>query len=377
MKAKLVHESLNTTREIIEEIIEQNVRVKSTKVKLLTALDKIYSFDEEAPNMDRKELTRINNDFSALIQNLTGNKEYKDNYDSDLKKLIAIKGYPDIYTAYSIKKDEIYSVLQFSIIYDLLDAIRKFKRIQTIKLTPEEQKFIDKWYTNLKDWTSLGDKLEKIRKVVAPTGEEKRGKAIEQIKGKINPEIKNAIDEIAENFRVTIEKNEYQWYLRKFAEFYKEFPEGANYTQYNDKKYRSIFTELGSFIYIVIHPFRLFSIIPNAEEKAAKLANKKSYIIIASWQGKMYNKLGGFMSELNKKFTTDVVGRGPRENDIYFKFENGAKFTLRNKIVDKISHLGTYFYTYPTTFHSAFLANGDKIANPNEFTVKDAFNKNN
>ena len=100
-------------------------------------------------------------------------------------------------------------------------------------------------------------------------------------------------------------------------------------------------------------------------------------MIILGWKVKMYDKLGGFISDLNKPFTLSVRGSQERQNDINFKFEDGSSFTLRNNIVDKISHLGTFFYAYPTTFHYAYLPDGSKIANPNEVTVKKAFNSYN
>jgi hypothetical protein len=89
---------------------------------------------------------------------------------------------------------------------------------------------------------------------------------------------------------------------------------------------------------------------------------------------KMYDKIGGLVSDIDKDFRANVVGSDMSYNDINFIFNDNSKFSIRNQIVSKISNQGTFFYTYPTTFHDAYLPDGEKIPNPNEYSVKNAFN---
>jgi hypothetical protein len=379
MRAKLVFEADNqdNSRNMLNQLIEDNVRTKNTRAKLTSYLDKIYSFDENNPNIDKKELTKIQNDFFGyLFRSMFGMRETQEQYREDFEDLVKEAGYKDSWDATNVKKDKDFQAIQFYAIYSFSDIIRKYNHIQNLKKTSLLEKFLEKWYPNLEELNELAQKIEEIRKVVQPTPQEKKDREVRVIKGRINPEIQNAIDEIAENFRKVIEENEYERFIRYIESFKQKFPNGANDNDKRDRKNEFLFHAVSYFL--IKQNLNLYNspsiIMDNAEEKARKIAYNISVDTIKSWQFKMYNKLGGFMSELNKKFKTTVLGNRLRENDIIFNFEDESKFSIRNKIVDKVSHLGTYFYTYPTTFHNAYLPDGTKIANPNEYTVKKAFN---
>ena len=375
MRAKFVFESVeDNSQEIVKEIIEKNIRTKKTKEKFFDYLKRIYSFDENSPNIDKKEFTQIYNQFSDLLRQIFNDK--RDEYTEEIKALAIEKGYSSLYDAYDTQKDPIFKILHWINIYYLKDILRKYNDLQDLNLDGKFQKFIDKWYPNFKELSEFAEKVEYIRSILMPSKEEKQARATKQIKGKINPEIKSAIDEIAEDFRKVIEEKEYDRRISIITKFQVHFLNGISRDNYMDRKNRYYMDNIGMFIqkenpkdwnsnYIIS---------PNYKELVRKTANSISIETIQKWQFKMYNKLGGFISELGKKFTTKVIGSRYSSHDIVFNFEDGSKFTINNQIVSKVSNLGTYFYTYPTTFHNAHLPDGSRIAQPSEYSVKKAFN---
>lgn len=92
---------------------------------------------------------------------------------------------------------------------------------------------------------------------------------------------------------------------------------------------------------------------------------------------KMADKLGGFVMDIGKELTAveDVDRRNasPFDSSIRFRFSDNSHFVVKNSIVMSTSVRGLAFFRYPTTFHDAFNARGEKIANPDELSVKAAF----
>jgi len=323
MKAKTVSDSLGNK---IEDILKEKVRQKNTLAKLLDYVERINEFSEDNQTIDKKELTRIMNDFAGTLRSkifptTDGGKEYSKDEEALAKKA----GYPDTYTATSIAKDPFFKIIQFGSVYDLYDVLRKFEGLQIAKGAAKTA-FMNKWFPNLKVWADFANKVDEVKQILLPTKEQKQAQQLKKIKGAVNPEIKKAIDEIAESFRQYIEDKEYQWALDIRESFNKHYPNGANETDYNDKKNRSYFRYVSTFLKRTQDERgfnRMWNIIPDLETKARARAILVSQETIKSWQLKMYNKLGGFVSDLHKKFKTSVAGDRIGYNRITFKFEDG------------------------------------------------------
>lgn len=378
MRAKFVNESLEekSSKDMLIDIIRNSVRTRAKQAKLIDYVERVYNFDPENPAIDKKEITRITNEIDgSVLRSYYGGREKWDEYKIAFNELCKELGYPDSYDA--TKSNEDLRAIQFNSVYGLSDAVHKSRAIEA-QTDPKMIAFSKKYFPNIEVFADFTKKLSEIQKIVAPSAKEKREQELKIIKGSVNPEIKTAIDEIAEDFRKVIEEKEYNNYIR-IAEMFKEkFPNGISSKEYYDRR-NSFYSNVIGFLFKKKDPNSYIEqthiLIDNYEQKARQIAKRVSEDTIAQWQGKMYNKLGGFISELNKKFTTNVIGRTMGEHDIIFKFEDGSRFSIRNQIVSKISNKGTYFYAYPTTFHNAFLPDGSRIAQPSEFTVKDAFNK--
>lgn len=236
MKAKFVFEALENQKNVLEQLIIDNTKTKNTRAKLLDYLERINSFSEENQTIDRKELTKIVNEFGSFVGGLISGGYHdprQDEYRKALDVLAEEYGYRNSYAATSDNKTNLedkalFQQFNFFSVYGLSDLVRKQKFIETHEMSDSFRAFISKYYPNLQEWSELGEKLEEIRKILNPTAEERKKKQLEEIKGKVNPEIKSAIDEIAEDFRKVIEKNEYDWYIRRINLFNEKYPNGAN-----------------------------------------------------------------------------------------------------------------------------------------------------
>ena len=364
--------------QILKDIITNQVRTSKTREKLFYYIELIYAFTEELKSIDKKELTKITNDLDNIVREYYHKINSTFSRKTELDALAVKQGYRDCYDATSKHKDPIFQVIQFGTVYGIHEVKRIYKAKHAAFDNAELYFFIDTYYPNIESWNNLAEKLDEIKIILNPTKEQREAKKLQKIKGKVNPEIKAAIDEIAEDFRQVIEKNEYIWYLKQFLGFTAEFPKGIEYDALNSKRHHYIRQNIGRFLTKARHDTftgGTYILIPNHAEVAEKIAHETSVATITKWQSKMYDKLGGFITELNKKFEISVIGQGLNAHDIVFHFEDGSKFTINNQIVNKVSTLGNYFYTYPTTFHHAYLPDTTRIENPCEFTVKKAFNE--
>lgn len=238
----------------------------------------------------------------------------------------------------------------------------------------EEQEIIDKYLSDLHYWVDLHDRIEFVRKILNPTAEERKKKELQQIKGEVNPKIREAIDKIAKNFRKVIEENEYSWYKKTVEYYIEKYGEVITYKQRKGKQLPNIINKVYKKLSSVYSVYVDIKLDPNWKEILKKIAISYSHQVIQSFKFKMYDKIGGLISDIDKPFEVDVTGGGIKSNNIHFNFNDGSRFSIKNQIVSKMSNRGTFFYSYPTTFHDAYLPNNEKIPNPNEYTVKKAFN---
>lgn len=66
-------------------------------------------------------------------------------------------------------------------------------------------------------------------------------------------------------------------------------------------------------------------------------------------------------------------GRGAFEGDMRLTFADGSKFEVRNQVVFKSNHYGTFFVQYPTTFHNVTMPDGSAMKTPSEERMNTVF----
>jgi hypothetical protein len=351
--------------------------MKRMKEKYTGFLNQLDDFTESNQTIEKKELTKIKNSFDRLYGDYYGgDKVFHEKRKKDLEQ-VAIKKGVSIYPYEN--PDLAMSTLGMKISnYGISDAQRNINKFDEVKFTKDEQKFIDKYYSNFDKWSDLNSKIEEIRTILNPTAKERREKELKEIKGKLNPQIKTVIDEIAEDFREVIETTELKNYERSLERFREVRGDSFPNNETQDRKFKWIG---GINIKLYQKPKDAgytydydLTLVDDYQDIMEKTALSVSHSTIMVFIRKMYDKIGGLVSDIDKDFRANVVGSDMSYNDINFIFNDNSKFSIRNQIVSKISNQGTFFYTYPTTFHDAYLPDGEKIPNPNEYSVKNAFN---
>jgi len=371
------------------------VRSNNTRTKYKDYLKAIENFSEENQTISKKELTKIKNDLSDLCTSyysiLDNIVEVKDEYvdrmnkttesKEALKGLLNKRGYNSYYDIERKEgKSELYNLYRFLMlirVFSIEDPKRILINMDSFKsvMNNDEIDWFDKYYPNLDKWVELNSELKNIETILNPTKEQKQKNQLKlmTVKGAVNPKLKDAVDKIADDFRVVIENNEYNHYIKTVSIYNEKYPNGIPPEIYFKSYSKNEFIKVA-----YKNNFNQnYILLPNYDELLKAEALKVSKTQILPFQIKMYDKLSGFMKELDKEFDVSVYGRSKNRNNISFNFKDGSRFSIQNSIVSKFSHLGTFFYTYPTTFHNAYLPNGEKISNPNEYTVKTAFNKYN
>ena len=362
MKSEILNwfiEQINNTKDL--------VRSKKTKEKLVNYLNKINDFTEQNQTISKKELTQVENAFNKLCVTyyglLKGNDLNGESKYNILDNLSQKRGFRNFFDA---KESPVNLLSNLNV--GLSSIKYNLKKIDGIEFNSFEQDFLDKYYPNMLNWLELYNTIEEIRSIHNPTKEEKIARKLKEIKGRVNQNLRKSIEKIGEDFRIKIEKDFLKYFENRIKYFNKKYPNGL---PYNDES--TIFTHN----YLVNKGEKynnVYVLIPNINEVVAKESYDRSVEIITSWELKMFDKLGGnFLGSFDNDFTTEIYGSTYKYNDIYFNFSDGSSFSIRNQIVSKCSHLGTPFYTFPTTFHNAYLPDGTKVSNPDEYNVKNAF----
>jgi len=355
----------------LKNIVSTNSRKPQ---QLISYIEQVESFDITNPSLTTKDLTIITNSFDKILGNY-----YKRPEDDVIRELAKERGFVFSYgggTGDLMKYSAAgYSPFAFPTIYGLSTAYQFIERINKLSLNDKEKDFLNTYRPNLQLFADFYSKLEEIRSELKPSMQKRREKQVQQIKGSINPELKNIIDKIGEDFKKVLYENFYNKFTRIVGEFKQKFPTGAN-----EKDYMR-FSTSHKIIYLFVEKTQgkengyevIFHLKPNVNEIIEKTALQRSGDEIKIFLFKMYDKLGGFLQELNKEVKVTYSGSN-NENRIYFNFADGSKFEIRNKIVPHWRE-NTFYVQYPTTFHNAYLADGTKVNQPSELTVKQAFKK--
>ena len=325
-------------------ILHSQVKMSEKFISHILTIDK---FSEENINISKKDLTKIYNDFSKLCVHYYSTFKSEKMRD-ELDELAKLRGLSNAYSSLvNSEVKNIFNRLIFSRIHSLSDTPRllDFKNSNNSFFSNQEKSWIDRYYPNLEMWSGLKNAFEYITSVLNPTKEQREAKKLQEIKGKVNPLIKEAIDEIGENFRITIEKNIYEHSIG-LVEKLGHIPSGELFHKYKnnyflfdiykDNGQRRLLTEdfyvkykgnpiLKTNQYYVTDQ----KIVENYDEILKVRALKISKEEITKFLLKMYDKLGGFISELDKKFTVEKTGRNHINNNIYFLFEDGSRIGIK------------------------------------------------
>jgi hypothetical protein len=111
------------------------------------------------------------------------------------------------------------------------------------------------------------------------------------------------------------------------------------------------------------------------EKEATKYAENRGDYVASHFVSKNLNKL---VSLLRKKTLVDItvhslsVRNSAIHSSMYFSFNDGSSFEVRNKLVYGHSDQGTPFVKYPTTFHDV-MVEGKPMSQPSELRVYDVF----
>jgi hypothetical protein len=352
------------------------VRTKNTKGKLEKYLDDILNYTPENPTLDKKSITKIINDFSKVFG--TYYSLNRDERKLDLEKIQKDRGMEYLFSAKEKSDDyKVCQTLKLGVnFYSLLDAQRNIDKFNDIEhlLNKNENDFVEKYFSNMDKWATLYNSIKSIEDNLKSTQlKKKEEEKIKEIKGKVHPLMRDAINEIKEEFRITIEKNQLEFFnnrMLRLADKYNFKISKSDIEEAREKKQdilygvHQFFEKAGSFL------------IPRVDykEMMKKEANEISIEKSDGWAYKMFHKLGGLLNGVDIKFTIKKTSDNYRSNQLYFDFEDGASFTIRNKIVFKYSSSDTPFTQFVTTFHNAYLPDGERIKSPDEYTVKKAFN---
>ena len=107
---------------------------------------------------------------------------------------------------------------------------------------------------------------------------------------------------------------------------------------------------------------------PDIDEYIKKLVAEDMRAMFEGFIQKQTKKTDGIL----KGRSVEVTGRvtGNLECYLTFKLEDGARFQMQTQIVWKVSVNNNLFWQFPTTFHEAFTAAGEKIKAPSEAKLK-------
>lgn len=110
------------------------------------------------------------------------------------------------------------------------------------------------------------------------------------------------------------------------------------------------------------------------------IARAQAKVVATSLRDQFVHKNGTKLSHIARKKgnlasgkTTEIFHGEDFGGEMQFSFEDGSKFTVRNKTVFKISPLGRPFEQFPTTFHDVVMPDGSRMSSPSEQRMLDVF----
>lgn len=263
-----------------------------------------------------------------------------------------------------------------------IDRIRgyRYENIEEADLKAE----IDAIYEAYKQWTPVADKLKQMREERAmingklPKAEREKIER-EQIKGDLDPQLKNALDQVCTKFEAVIKDHMVDYLLEKIvkAKLFHAQPEPArgNWNDIATRRIHDAWQKKMAYFSDVVATSQNGVYYYIDETQIEKRAIEYAKMQAEQFFFKMADKLGGMITGTTlEKVTEEMRGNNAFESVMVFKFTGNTTFTVLNKVVLNWSPLGTPFHQYPCTFHNA-IVEGVKVDTPCESTVKSAFIK--
>ena len=196
----------------------------------------------------------------------------------------------------------------------------------------------------------------------------------EEIKGKLDPIMRTALETVTDKFRDTM----YGYFKTYFTD------ERVKAVKFFSSNSKPDYSEINAMNKWNGHCRRYQEMMEDfdtatsvSDETIVKLAKNISKEQSESFFFKMANKLGGLIATPLKEVRNHMMGENnPFRSTLKFDFVDGASFIITNKIVVNTSPLGRPFYQYPCTFHGITLPNGSTVKiGDSELAVKKAFNE--
>jgi len=110
------------------------------------------------------------------------------------------------------------------------------------------------------------------------------------------------------------------------------------------------------------------TLVPDYKTILRKDADEQAEFMQQEFLFKNAKKLGAIIDKKGVGLTSEPkthdirVEQGSFQGDIDFEFADGSAFMVRNKVVTKVNHYGTWFRQYPTTFHNVTVPGGKKLS---------------
>jgi hypothetical protein len=367
---------LMTYKEILNKLLEAKLKSGKplvSKPEQIKAIETIRDFNPATDWIEGKDLTKMVKTITSLLYKVfpitpDDYPEYKGNeiraYKTDDLNYALQPVYKSDHDSVATKK-----------VADKIDAAR-------LELMP------------LLDHYKLMDK-RRMRNGELPKADREKAER-EKIKGDLNPQLRTELERLKEKWYAVVydyQKNWMEDQRRKAISYMKEkgsikpqvdFPRKIEHWTDQHKAAHSHIVTLDNFYSygVIKHGTKAEGYIPVTDEDIEKDSKRQARDESESWFFKMVDKLGGLVMDFKKELKevvdgSGITGRGKSPFDAWFsfRFTDGSRFILQNSIVFARSSLGKPFYRYPATFHDAYISTGEKVANPDEYTVKKAFMK--
>lgn len=253
----------------------------------------------------------------------------------------------------------------------------------------ERKKLRDTLVSRIERLAPLVNHFESMKTRLTKNGklpkEEAERRRREMIKGTLDKKLAKVLGEIKEEWIKIVYRYELEWFNRmatNASDFINEI--NSVITQAASLKTKPTYSQeqagrLGSlkFNRVVVDTPDGF-IWTNTTEEFEKMSKQRAEDEGESFYFKMADKLGGLVTGKHQLIDAShsADSSTPFSSFLHFKFEGNTQLSLENKIIVNRSPLNNDFYQYPCTFYNVII-NGEKLKNVSEFTVKQAFIKEN
>lgn len=249
------------------------------------------------------------------------------------------------------------------------------------KLTDTQWKELETIYnTDMENLGEVAKKVDKMRKERCTVNGKIQNKELrekklrEEIKGALDPIMREALEKVTEKFKATMFE-----YFQKFFE--DKRTNGVQWHEVNPEPTKEDYKKWSNWHATARYYSEVIEsvspVTPVTDLEVIKLATEVADFQSQSFFMKMADKLGGLVASPLKEVKEVMIGKSnPFNSTMRFDFIDGAGFTITNKIVLNTSPLGNPFYQFPCTFGNITLPDGKMVKiGDSEATAKKAFDE--